>query len=85
MAEIDPGARNFVERQRADRRGEMERLARNLQRGKCLPPGTTQRRAFALLMVLTSYETYRELKRTGLSDAEITRTLNESSRALLLR
>ena len=85
VAEIDPGARNFVERQRADRRGELERLARNLQRGKCLPPGTTQRRALALLMVLTSYETYRELKRTGLTDAEITRTLNESSRALLLR
>ena len=36
-------------------------------------------------MVLTSYETYRELGHTGLSDAEITRTLHESSRALLLR
>ena len=36
-------------------------------------------------MVLTSYETYRELEHTGLSDAEITRTLHESSRALLLR
>jgi len=85
VAEIDPGARNFVERQRADRRGEMERLSRSLQRRTCLPPGTTQRRAFALLMVLTSYETYRELERTGLSDAEITRTLHETARALLLR
>ena len=79
MAEIDPGARNFVERQRADRHGEMERLSRSLQRRKCLPQGTTQRRAFAVLMVLTSYETYRELGHTGLSDAEITRTLHESS------
>jgi len=85
VAEIDPGARNCVERQRADRHGEMERLTRSLQRRKCLPPGTTQRRAFALLMVLTSYETYRELERTGLSDTEITRTLHETARALLLR
>ena len=85
VAEIDPGARNFVERQRADRHGEMDRLSRSLQRRKCLPQGTTQRRAFAVLMVLTSYETYRELGHTGLSDAEIARTLHESSRALLLR
>ena len=59
--------------------------SRSLQRRKCLPHGTTQRRAFVVLMVLTSYETYRELGHTGLSDAEITRTLHESSRALLLR
>ncbi len=85
VAEIDPGARSFVERQRRDRRGEMERLARNLQRARRLPPGTTQRRAHALLMVLTSYESYRELRLAGLSDREIVRTLRASAGALLLR
>ncbi|MDP9255180.1 MAG: hypothetical protein M3Q31_01280 [Actinomycetota bacterium] len=56
-----------------------------MQRDERLPPGTTQRRAFAVLMVLTSYETYRELKRTGLTEGEVARTLHESARALLLR
>ena len=85
VAEIDPGARSFVDRQRRDRHGEMERLSRNLQRKKRLPAGTTQRRALALLMILTSYETYGELRRIRLTDREIARTLDETARALLLR
>jgi len=36
-------------------------------------------------MMLTSYETYRELRLAGLSDREMTRTLQKSARALVLR
>ena len=84
VAEVEPAARSFVERQHADRVGEIGRLAANLQRARRLPRGLTKARAFALLMVLTSYETYRELRRAGLSDREVARTLCDSAAALLL-
>jgi len=79
----DPAAANLVERQRADRRGELERLARRLHTAGRLQTGTTERRAVALLLVLTSYETFRELRLAGLSDRELTRTLQETARQLL--
>jgi AcrR family transcriptional regulator len=81
---IDPAAQALVDRQRADRRGELLRLARNLHQSGRLPPDTSQRQALALLLVLTSYETFRELREAGLSDRELTKTLQESGRTLLL-
>lgn len=81
---IDPAARDLVDRQRADRRGELERLVRNLRSHKRLPAGTTPRQALALLLVITSYETFRELRMAGLSERELSRTLQERARDLLL-
>lgn len=81
---IDPAARDFVKRQRADRRSELQRLAHHLHGTKRLRAGLSERRALDLLMVLTSYETFRELRLSGLSDAQLTRTLQESAQTLLL-
>jgi AcrR family transcriptional regulator len=82
---IDPAARELVERQRADRRGEMDRLAANLDRQGLLPDGTNRRRAVAVLLVLTSYETFRELRAEGFSDRQAVSLLQESGRALLIK
>jgi AcrR family transcriptional regulator len=81
---IDPAASALVERQRSDRRGEMERLARHLRTSGRLRPGTSERQALELLMVLTSYETSRELRLAGLSERQLARTLQKSGRTLLL-
>src|SRR3954451_12518986 len=69
---VDPAAKDFVERQRADRHGEIERLARNLKRSGRLRSGTPEKRAVATLLVLTSYESYRELREAGLTEADAT-------------
>ena len=84
VAAIDPAAQALVERQREDRRGEMTRLARHLHRAGRLRPGLGERRALTTLMLLTSYESFRELRHTGLSDREVIRTLQENARELLL-
>lgn len=81
---IDPAARDLVERQRADRRSEIQRLAHHLHAKKRLRSGVSERRALDLLMVFTSYETFRELRFSGLTDAQLTKTLQESARSLLL-
>src|SRR5262249_12140918 len=81
---IDPAARGLVDRQRADRRNELRRLARHLRATKRLRPGTSERRALELLMLLTSYETFRELRATGLREAQLAKALQESGRLLLL-
>jgi AcrR family transcriptional regulator len=82
---IDPAARDLVERQRADRRGEMQRLIRNLQAAGRLRPALRARSALALLMMLSSYESFRELREAGLSDRELTASLQETARSSLLR
>ena len=82
VVSIDPAAHDLVERQRHDRRSELERLARNLARGGRLR--TTERRALALLLVLTRYETFRELREAGLTDRQLGATLHDTARDLLL-
>jgi AcrR family transcriptional regulator len=84
VAAVDAGARAFVERQRSDRRSEIERLARNLAIDGRLPTGVTRPQAVAQLMVLTSYDAFRELRLAGLSDREIAKTLTRMARELLL-
>jgi AcrR family transcriptional regulator len=81
---IDPAARDLVARQRADRRRELQRLASHLQTSKRLRAGIGEKRVHDLLMVFTSYETFRELRLCGLTDAQLTKALQESARALLL-
>src|SRR6185503_14263480 len=83
LVSIDPAARALVDRQRADRRGELERLARNLARAGRLRDSTNERQALGLLLVLTSYETFRELRESGLTDRQLTTTLQHAARDLL--
>jgi len=63
----------------------MDRLAANLDRQGLLQDGTNRRRAVAVLLVLTSYETFRELRAEGYSDRQAVSLLQESGRTLLLR
>jgi AcrR family transcriptional regulator len=81
---IDPAARDLVGRQRADRRGEMRRLARRLHADGALRPGISTAQALDVLMLLTSYETYRELRQAGRSAKRLTAELETMARALLL-
>jgi len=81
---IDPAAADFVVRQREDRRNEMKRLARHLKAAGRLRSGLSERDAHDQLMVLTSYETFSELRHAGRSEQRITGLLQESARALLL-
>lgn len=84
VAAIDPAAQDLVDRQRADRRAELERLVHNLHRDKRLREGTTERRALMLLLVLTGYETFRELREAGLSDRQATTLLQDTASRELL-
>jgi len=84
VAAVDPAAHDLVDRQRADRRSELERLVRNLSRAGRLHEGTSERRALSLLLVLTSYDTFRELREAGLTDRQLTTTLQQSARELIL-
>ncbi len=84
VAAVDPAAQALVDRQRADRRGEMERLARNLGRAGRLRQGLNPARALPVLMLLTSYESLRELRAAGQSDRQATATLREAARELLI-
>jgi AcrR family transcriptional regulator len=81
---IDSAARNLVARQRRDRRGELERLVENLARNGRLAPGVTKRDALVTLLLLTSFETYCELREAGLSDRQAARFLGERARRELL-
>jgi AcrR family transcriptional regulator len=85
VAAVDPAAGDLVERQRNDRRGELRRLLRHLRQTGLLRPGLSDRVALAHLLVLTSFETFEELRRhAGFSEREVTRTLQETARTLLL-
>ncbi|HEV8452735.1 MAG TPA: helix-turn-helix domain-containing protein [Gaiellales bacterium] len=84
VVSIDPAARDLVGRQRADRRREMRRLARQLQASGALRTEVSAARALDVLMVLTSYETYRELREARRSPRRLTAELETMARALLL-
>jgi AcrR family transcriptional regulator len=79
----DVAAQEFVTRQRGDRSSEIGRLAHTLHRAGRLRAGLGEKRAHALLMLLTSYGTYRELRSEGLADRELVRTLQQSARLML--
>jgi AcrR family transcriptional regulator len=76
VAAVDPAARDLTERQRRDRYGVLRRLVARLRESGELRPGVTDGDAFARLAVLTSFETYLELRRhAGLSRRDVVRTL----------
>lgn len=75
VAAIDPAAEALVTRQRGDRRAELERLLRRLR-------PKDAKRALALLLVVTSFETYEELRRhAGLPHRDVVRTLRQLAHA----
>jgi hypothetical protein len=75
-AAVDPAARDLVERQTRDRHGELKALLRAL--------GRDDRDAFAALAVLTSFESYLELRRRlGNSKRQVVATLQQQARTLL--
>jgi AcrR family transcriptional regulator len=81
---VDPSAAALVERQLADRRGELGVLLSRLRSAGRVRESVTDRRALALLLVLTSFETFEELRRRGgLPEREVVVTLQESARSLL--
>lgn len=85
VAAVDPAAARLIERQRRDRTGVLARFARRLHREHRLRRGVGERRALALLLVLTSFETYLELRRhAGLAEREVVRTLHGWARSELL-
>jgi AcrR family transcriptional regulator len=77
VAAVDPAAQALVERQRRDRRSELVRMLKRLG-------VADEQRVLPLLLVLTSFETYLELRRhAGLSLRDVTQTLTESAEALV--
>jgi AcrR family transcriptional regulator len=84
VAAVDPAAQALVDRQRADRRSEYDRLVHNLHRTRRLRPGLGKQRALNLLLVLSSYDAYRELREANLSDRQTITLLQETARELLL-
>lgn len=84
VAAVDPAARDLVERQRADRRGEMQRLVMHLRASGRLRPELAEQQALAALMMLTSYETFRELRVFGLTQPKLIGFLQTNATALLV-
>jgi AcrR family transcriptional regulator len=83
-AAVDPAAGDHVARQRADRRGEFAHLLDRLEEAGCLRRELGATEALGVLLVLTSFETFRELRRVaGLEEVQVTATLQASARTLL--
>jgi AcrR family transcriptional regulator len=80
---VDPAAKDFVARQTADRRGELEHLARNLRRYGGLRAGMTEKRMLPVLLLITSYSSYRELREARLSEREAVKVLLDTARRAL--
>jgi AcrR family transcriptional regulator len=65
LAEIDPAARAFVDRQTSGRRTDLRRLSKRLHDAGRLRPGLDVDDALALLLVATSFATFDELRRNA--------------------
>jgi AcrR family transcriptional regulator len=83
-AAVDPAAAGFVDRQRADRRSEIARLAARLREAGRLRAGVDERRALTVLLLLTSFETFCELRRETADEAALAGLLQELARELLV-
>lgn len=84
-AAVDPAAHDLVVRQRGDRRDELETLIARLRRAGRLRPDVTRRDALGTLLVLTSFETFLELRRhAGLAERALAGLLQASARSALL-
>lgn len=81
---LDPAAAELVTRQREDRRSVLRRLAHHLHRAGVTRAGLSEARVLDRLMVLTSYETYTEMRLAGRSPAQAARELQGIARDMLL-
>jgi AcrR family transcriptional regulator len=78
LAEIDPAARAFVERQTAERRTDLQQLTRRLRDAGQIRPRLPDDEILALLLVATSFGTFDELRRNaGLSAAEVEQAITK--------
>jgi len=82
---LDPAAAELVRRQREDRRSVLRRLAHRLHVSRATRTGVSEARVLDRLMVITSYETYSELRLAGRSAAQTAHELQQIARELLLR
>jgi AcrR family transcriptional regulator len=81
---LEPGASTLIAAQRADQRGALTHLVAGLAREPGLRPGMTKPRAVATLHMLTSLESYGELRREGgLSQAQARDTITTLAHSLL--
>jgi AcrR family transcriptional regulator len=65
LAEIDPAARAYVERQTTARRSDLRRLTRRLREGGRVRRGLSEADVLAVLLVATSFTTFDELRRNA--------------------
>jgi hypothetical protein len=81
---LEPEASTLIAEQRRQQRGIIDGLVRRLDGDGFLRPGVTRPRAAATIHLITSLESYRELRHdSGLSRRQSTETLTELARALL--
>jgi AcrR family transcriptional regulator len=81
---LEPEASTLIDEQRREQREVVERLVRRLERSGHLRPGVTRQRAVATIHLLTSLESYRELRRgAGMSRRQSAQNLTELARSLL--
>jgi AcrR family transcriptional regulator len=75
-AAVDPAAGDLVERQTRDRQGEIRRLLRSL--------GRDDKSSLASLSLLTSFETFQQLRRrVGMPKRDVVATLQAAAARLL--
>lgn len=81
---LEPEASTLIEEQRRDQREVVEGVVRRLERGGHLREGVTRARAAAAIHLVTSLESYRELRQgAGMSRRQCAETLTDLARALL--
>ena len=81
---LEPEASTLIEEQRRDQREVVAGLVRRLERGGHLRDGVTRARAVAAIHLVTSLESYRELRHgAGMSRRQSAETLTDLARALL--
>jgi len=84
LAEIDPAARAFVDRQTSGRRTDLRRLNKRLHDAGRLRPGLQEADALALLLVATSFATFDELRRNAkLTPSAVEQTVGRVASVLL--
>ncbi|MGE5407241.1 MAG: TetR/AcrR family transcriptional regulator [Syntrophothermus sp.] len=84
LAVIDPAAADFVARQGRDRRREVERVVAALEERGALDPALGPDEAGTLLMLLSSFGAYDELRASGLGEAAVVAALASVARRQLL-
>lgn len=84
LAVSDVDARNIIDRVGVERRADLLRLTSRARRLGRLRPGWTPTRAVDALWLLTSFESYDLMRRTGKSGREATSVLCDLARCVLI-